>query len=361
MPLWLQALLFGLFSALSLPLGALLGLYFKPSDRQTAQFMAFGAGALVFAVTTQLYGETLFKLLATSPDEFGGERICEKLCKTFWWHVILQVVSGLVGAFLFRKINRLIPRCILQRSGSFIQTPDVGARMRDVAHRLDTNVPSSPASSSSGTEVLDVETSSRPRAGTNDRIPPTAAMNFLRQESAEAEQLSGRPNVALSMWLGLMLDGIPESLMMGFMTKERRITFSFLVAIFMANFPEAFAGAAALQREGMLTHKNLLLWSSVFVVTGFLAMIGSLVVPDQLSASPRIEQYTDDFTVCLEGLAGGAMLAMVATAMIPEAFAGAKDVAGDLFVVGFVSSVFITGLGARYGSPQHHMGEPSIG
>eukprot|EP00930_Biecheleria_cincta_P055986 TRINITY_DN42217_c0_g1_i1.p1 TRINITY_DN42217_c0_g1~~TRINITY_DN42217_c0_g1_i1.p1 ORF type:complete len:352 (-),score=32.48 TRINITY_DN42217_c0_g1_i1:111-1166(-) len=348
MPLWLQALFFGLFSALSLPLGALLGLAIKPSDRLTAKIMAFGAGSLVFAVATQLYGETLFKLLANSPDEFGGARICRTLCKKFWWHVILQIISGLAGAYIYRRLNIVIPRCISQRShGSFIQTADVGMRMRDVAHGQDADVASSQTS-----QVDDVEAEASRRL--HDRIPPTASMSPLRQESAEAE----RPNVALSMWLGLMLDGIPESLMMGFMTNQKKISFSFLAAVFIANFPESFAGAATLQRECMLTHKNLLLWFSVFAMTGFLAMIGSLIVPDENTASPRIERYSDDATVCLEGLTGGAMLAMVATAMIPEAFAGAKDVAGDLFVVGFVGSVFITGLGARYGSPQHHLGEP---
>ena len=55
-PLWLQALLFGLFSALSLPLGALLGLLLAPvSPRVTAQWMAFGGGALVFAVVARSF------------------------------------------------------------------------------------------------------------------------------------------------------------------------------------------------------------------------------------------------------------------------------------------------------------------
>ncbi len=63
MLLCIQALLAGLFSASTLPIGAVLGVYLAPvSDRVTAMWMAFGAGALVFAVATQLYGETLFKL-----------------------------------------------------------------------------------------------------------------------------------------------------------------------------------------------------------------------------------------------------------------------------------------------------------
>ncbi|OLQ02940.1 hypothetical protein AK812_SmicGene14161 [Symbiodinium microadriaticum] len=54
----------------------------------------------------------------------------------------------------------------------------------------------------------------------------------------------------------------------------------------------------------------------------------------------------------MEGLTGGAMLAMVSTAMLPEAFKGAGDRAGLLFVLGFGLSVWITCLGYRFGSPQ---------
>lgn len=46
------------------------------------------------------------------------------------------------------------------------------------------------------------------------------------------------------------------------------------------------------------------------------------------------------------------MLAMVSTAMLPEAFKGAGDKAGLIFVLGFVLSVWITCVGYRYGGPQ---------
>lgn len=61
----------------------------------------------------------------------------------------------------------------------------------------------------------------------------------------------GSAQVALSMWLGMMLDGIPEALMLGFMTNEGSVTFSFLVAIFIANFPEAFSGSSLLRGQKM--------------------------------------------------------------------------------------------------------------
>ena len=56
MSLGLTAFLWGLGSALSLPLGALFGLYWRPKRIINASFMAFGAGALIFALTIELFG-----------------------------------------------------------------------------------------------------------------------------------------------------------------------------------------------------------------------------------------------------------------------------------------------------------------
>jgi zinc transporter ZupT len=48
------AFLFGALSALSLPLGAVVGLWFNPGLRLTAAIMAFGAGALLCALALEL-------------------------------------------------------------------------------------------------------------------------------------------------------------------------------------------------------------------------------------------------------------------------------------------------------------------
>ena len=51
-----KALFWGLFSGVSLPLGALLGLRFQPGRRLGSTAIAFGAGALLFALTIELFG-----------------------------------------------------------------------------------------------------------------------------------------------------------------------------------------------------------------------------------------------------------------------------------------------------------------
>jgi len=59
--LYLTGLFWGMVSAVSLPLGALIGLWTKPSSKKTSALMAFGAGALLFALTIELFGHALHK------------------------------------------------------------------------------------------------------------------------------------------------------------------------------------------------------------------------------------------------------------------------------------------------------------
>lgn len=53
----LSALFWGLVSAVSLPLGALAGIRWRPHSKVVSTLMAFGAGALLFALSVELLGE----------------------------------------------------------------------------------------------------------------------------------------------------------------------------------------------------------------------------------------------------------------------------------------------------------------
>lgn len=156
----------------------------------------------------------------------------------------------------------------------------------------------------------------------------------------------------MSMWLGITLDGIPEALMLGFMTNDGSLSWVLLVSVFIANFPEAFSAASLLKGHGLSMAKIMLMWTMVFVNTGLLAMVGSLILPDDVKADSLLDRERSLATSTLEGLTGGAMMAMTATAMLPEAFHGAGQASGLLFVSGFLVSVILNGIGARVGKPQ---------
>lgn len=489
-PLWVQALGFGLFSAVSLPIGAILGILMAPvSDKVSARWMAFGSGALVFAVATQLYGAALFRLLYAAELDKEKGIDCGHVCQERFRNVNLQNCMGIVGALLYLLLNRWLERLARPKglddgfvssegmeaseeapvasnpvgsrtlsvasndvisgnsrnmltgrrrtqsevpvtqvmsspiaalkawrranrtlsqsqggpaNGNNISCPDVGMaddylsfdgrivrRTRSISARElpdeSTDLTPSPAASPQLSQGLRREARSAPsspaigrerRRLMSDRptwqlqISPILSAhlgedgNSSRSQSQHdeaqdcvdvEEEIMITGNVALSMWLGLLLDGIPEALMLGFMTNEHTISFEFLIAIFIANFPEAFSGASLLRSQGMSVSRIFAMWFLVFVVTGVLAMVGSLVMPDTVSKGSTLEEVRDSSTAAFEGLTGGAMLAMISTAMLPEAFKGAGSIAGVLFVFGFVVSVFINGLGARYGGPQEKL------
>jgi len=342
LPLCWQALIFGLFSALSLPVGAILGVSLAPvSAKVTARWMAFGSGALVFAVATQLFGEALFRLFFSSMGDG-----CGRICQDHFKNLAVQILCAMLGALLYVGLNRLLEHVAAQGQGQ-PAIPSVGSQR-------------SPSVIEPGQTASFLEMQSSPiaalgafrRASTAGR--EAGAHEEARISGSAEERSNGHDhgNVALSMWLGMMLDGIPEALMLGFMTNEGGVTFSFLVAIFIANFPEAFSGASILLGQNMPVNKILAMWTVLFLLTGLLAMVGSLIMPEDVKRGSSLETIRDISTSAMEGITGGAMLAMVSTAMLPEAFKGAGERAGVLFVLGFGLSVWITAIGYRYGNPQ---------
>ena len=55
----LQGFFWGAVSAVSLPLGAALGLWSRPPRKVLSGLMAFGGGALLFALTLELFSHAI--------------------------------------------------------------------------------------------------------------------------------------------------------------------------------------------------------------------------------------------------------------------------------------------------------------
>jgi len=89
---WAEAFFFGALAAASLPLGALMGAWFRPSARLTSAVMAFGAGALLAAMSFELV------LPALDREHFGPMAVGLILgCVAF---VALNHYLNSQGAFL---------------------------------------------------------------------------------------------------------------------------------------------------------------------------------------------------------------------------------------------------------------------
>ena len=148
--------------------------------------------------------------------------------------------------------------------------------------------------------------------------------------------MSSSGHAAVMIWLGLFIDSLPESLVIGFMVAENaKSPLIFIVGVFLSNFPEAMCSARDMFDAGLSFRRVMLLWCLTFVVTGLGAALGAAIVPADSGGSFVLS------VKAVEGVAAGAMLTMIAQTMLPEAFEKAGAVVGVSTLVGFLAALLV--------------------
>ena len=237
----IEAGLWGLAAASTLVIGALAGLYLPIPRRFVALAMAFGAGALISALSFDL-----------TEDAFNSSNAA-------------VVAPGLaLGALTFYFGNRLINEA---RRGK--------------------------------------------------RVEPVATSN------------------GLALVLGALLDGIPESVVLGStLLSGAAISVPFLVAVAISNFPEGLSAASDLKREGRSPGWIMGLWIGVAVASGVAAALGYYLLGD----------VGPNWVPLIQSFAAGAILTMLVDTMIPEAYEGGGSLTGLVTVAGFAMAFFLTSV-----------------
>jgi len=149
----------------------------------------------------------------------------------------------------------------------------------------------------------------------------------------------------LAIWLGILLDGIPESFVIGAgvlvmlkasaqpldsLTFSAIIPYTLIAGLFLSNFPEALASSANMRLQGWGKGRIFTLWLSLMIITAIGAGFG-FVLADSLDPT---------WLIFAEGLAAGAMLTMIAAAMIPEAVhMGRANLVGLSTLAGFLAAI----------------------
>jgi ZIP family zinc transporter len=140
---------------------------------------------------------------------------------------------------------------------------------------------------------------------------------------------------AMGIVLGIVLDGVPESMVIGLTIVEGgAVSVAYLAAVFMSNLPEALAASTGLRAGGWTKAKVMLLWLGVTGVSGVSALLGFVLLED---ASPRTVAIVLSF-------AGGAILTMLAETMMPEAFKHGGKLVGVFTTLGFALAFAIGAL-----------------
>ena len=152
------------------------------------------------------------------------------------------------------------------------------------------------------------------------------------QQPSEAEASGSGAAIAI----GALLDGVPESVVLGVsLLSGSGVSVAVLAAIFISNVPEGLSSAAGMQRAGRSARYVFGVWGGIAVASGVAAMVGALGLSGAAPATIAL----------ITALAAGAILAMVADTMIPEAFEQTHAWTGLITALGFLAAFSIGRLG----------------
>ena len=246
MPVWFEAVAWGLVGGAALVLGALVAWFVRVPQRVVASIMAFGAGVLISALAFELVDEA---------ERSGG--------------LVPTVLGFLAGALAYVAANLLLAR-------------------RGARHRK--------------------------RSG--DQQP--------------SEQDAAGSGAAIAV--GALLDGIPESVVLGLsVLGGQGVGVGVLAAVFISNVPEGLSSAAGMKRAGRGPGYVFGVWAGIAVASGLAALVGSLLLQDASAGT----------IAAITAVAAGAILAMLADTMIPEAFERAHLLTGLITALGFLTAFAI--------------------
>jgi ZIP family zinc transporter len=143
------------------------------------------------------------------------------------------------------------------------------------------------------------------------------------KQPTESEQAGSGMAIAV----GALLDGIPESIVIGTsMLAGKGVSLVAVAAIFLSNLPEGLSSSTGMKKAKRSSVYVFGLWAAIAFVSGLASVLGFVafrnVAPGIVSA--------------VTATAAGAILAMLIDTMIPEAFEESHASAGLIAVAGFL-------------------------
>ncbi|MGF7034387.1 ZIP family zinc transporter [Paenibacillus mucilaginosus] len=149
------------------------------------------------------------------------------------------------------------------------------------------------------------------------------------------EEDTGTGSSGLAIFAGTVMDAIPESIMIGASLLEGgSVSWLLVIAIFLSNIPEGLSSTAGLRKGGYSKGKILILWASVMVISA-LSSLGGFAF---------MENASEAVMAFIAAFAGGGIIAMIASTMMPEAYEEGGPVIGFIASLGLLVSLVLDHL-----------------
>ncbi len=151
------------------------------------------------------------------------------------------------------------------------------------------------------------------------------------RKDSEGAQADGSP---LAIVLGSVLDGIPESFVLGLTVLQGSVSVALLIGIVLSNLPEGLSSSSGLRVAGWTRARVVRMWALVVLVSAVSAALGyALLDPTH--------GHTGAFA---QSFAAGALLAMITDTMLPEAYDVEQISTGSLVAIGFAISLMLSAI-----------------
>jgi zinc transporter, ZIP family len=149
-----------------------------------------------------------------------------------------------------------------------------------------------------------------------------------RKRSSHMAARSG----GMAIFIGTVMDAIPESIMIGASLIEgQSVSLLLVVAIFISNIPEGLSSTAGMKKSGYSYAKIFLLWFTVLAISALASLSGYSL----LAGAPA------EVMAGIASFAGGGIISMIASTMMPEAYEDSGPVTGLVASLGLLVSIIL--------------------
>lgn len=156
-----------------------------------------------------------------------------------------------------------------------------------------------------------------------------------KRSDGRSSDVSGDKAGGLGIFIGTVIDAVPESIMIGAsLITGAGVSMLLVIAIFISNIPEGLSSTVGLKNGGYSRTKILGLWAVVLLISALASLGGYLFM----------ENAGEYATAIIASFAGGGIMAMIASTMLPEAYDEGGPVIGLMAALGLLASLILDHL-----------------